>query len=91
MYNKKYRVEKIEQFGRYNSIYEDMEGCVAYIAYLNVGDRGWFLYEQDDWFNTPHRIHTSTVNNIEYTDDLVIVTTNNTKLTFKLIKENNDE
>lgn len=87
MYDKKYRVEKIEQFNRYNPVYDGMEGCVAYLAYLNVGDRGWFLYTQDEWISTPHRIHTSTVRNIEYNDNLVIVTTNNTRLTFKLISE----
>lgn len=87
MYNKKYRVEKIEQFGRFNFVYEDMEGCVAYIAYLNVGDRGWFLYEDAGWSNSPHRIHTSIVKEIEYTDNLVIVTTENTRLTFRLIEE----
>lgn len=86
MYNKKYIVEKIEEFDHHNSLYENVEGCNCYLAYFNVGERGWFLYEEPDWFSTPHRVHTSEVKDVEYTDDKVVVTTRNTKLTFKLIK-----
>lgn len=85
MYNKKYKLEKIEEFGRPNYIYLEMRGCVCYLVYLNVGERGWFLYEANDWDSYPHRVHTSTIKEVEYTDNQVIVTTNNTRLTFTVI------
>ena len=88
MYNKKYRVETIEEFNGHNSIYDDMEGCVAYPAYFNVGERGWFLYIEDagGWFERAHRIHTSLIKNVEYSDDKIVVATENTRLTFALIE-----
>ena len=86
MYNKKYRLEKVEEFNEHNHIYDDIGDSTCYPAYFNVGERGWFLYE-DDWFGTAHRIHTSTVNDVEYNDNQVIVTTRNTRLTFTLIDE----
>lgn len=85
MYNKKYRLEKIEEFNKHNPIYDNAEGTTCYLAYLNVGERGWFLYEGNDRFCTPHRIHTSTIQDVEYTDTQIIVTTRNTKFTFTLI------
>ena len=85
MYNKKYKLEKIEEFGRPNHIYLEMEGAICYLVYLNVGERGWFMYEANDWDNYPHRVHTSVVKDVQYTDNQVIVTTNNTRLTFVLI------
>ena len=89
MYNKKYILEKIEEFNTHNSIYDDIEGKTCYLAYLNVGERGWFLYEDGDWFSTPHRIHTSVIKDVKYTrGNQIIVMTQNTKLTFTLINEN---
>lgn len=85
MYNKKYILKKIDEFGRHNSLYDDMEGHVCYLVYLNVGERGWFLHESGVWFDPPHRIHTSIIKNVEYTDSQVIVTTRNTRFTFELI------
>lgn len=88
MYNKKYVLEKIEEFGEHNSIYDDIEGNICYPAYFNVGERGWFLGIEDrGWGEYAHRIHTSTVNDVEYNDNQVIVTTRNTRLTFTLIDE----
>ena len=85
-HNKKYRLYEIEEFGKHNDIYDGAKGSICYIAYLNVGERGWFLYiENCGWYEYAHRIHTSTVKNIEYSDDFMIVTTQNTKLTFRLI------
>ena len=84
MYSKKYRFEKIEQFNRPNYIYLEMEGRVCYPAYLKVGERGWILYErEDEW---PHRLNTSPIQNVEYTDDLIVITTMNTRLTLKVIE-----
>lgn len=90
MYNKKYILEKIEEFNGHNPIYEDVEGRVAYPAYFNVGERGWFLWIEDGWFNDfAHRIHTSIVKNAEYTrGNQIIVTTQNTKFTFTLVMNN---
>ena len=89
MYNKKYRLEKIEEMNRHNPIYEDAEGRVCYLAYLNIGERGWFLREDDDWlFGEVHRIHTSVVKDVVYTDNQVFVETRNTKFIFTLIEAN---
>ena len=93
MYSKKYTLEKIEEFNGHNYIYEDMEGGVCYLAYFNVGERGWFLQESKDCFDytSAHRIHTSVVKSVEYSgfpiSNQIIVETNNTRLTFKLIKD----
>ena len=87
MYSKKYRLEKIEEFNKHNPVYDDAEGAVCYLAYFNVGERGWFLCDYDDWFNAVHRIHTSTVKSVEYLDSQVIVETQNTRFTFTLISE----
>lgn len=92
MYNKKYRVEKIEEFNRHNPIYEGMEGCVCIPAYLHVGEHGWFLYFRDDWFDQwPHRVRTSIVQEVEYADDTIIVTTENTRFTFRSITDTGNE
>ena len=87
MYNKKYRIEKIEQFNHFNPIYVDVEGSIAYPAYFNVGERGWFLWIEDFLIKEfAHRIHTSVINDVEYIhDNQIIVTTQNTKFTFTLI------
>ena len=87
MYNKKYRLEKIEEFNKHNPIYEDAEGSTCYPAYFNVGEEGWFLCEYDDWFVSMHRIRTSVVQSVEYLEDRIILTTQNTRFTFVLIGE----
>lgn len=84
MYNKKYRLDKIEEFNRHNPIYDDVEGSTCYLAYLNIGERGYFLYE-DEWFGKAHRIHTSIIKNVVYTDNQVIVETMNTGFVFTVI------
>lgn len=91
MYNKKYYFEKIEQFsGRYvwgssNPVYDGMQGRVCYPAYLNLGERGWILYEREDEPGCyPHRLHTSIIQEVEYTDDRIVVTTEHTRLTLKV-------
>ena len=84
MYNKKYTVEKIEQLNRYNPIYEDMEGCICYPVYFNVGERGWFLYEANVWDGWPHRVHTTVIKDVVYDEHgRIFVTTQNTKFVFK--------
>lgn len=89
MYNKKYRIEKIEEFNGHNPIYEDLEGCVCYPAYLNVGERGWVLCEykrEDEWLAYPHRLHTSVIQDVVYTrGNSIVVTTENTRLTLGVV------
>lgn len=84
MYNKKYILEKVEEFNKHNPIYDDMIGATCYLAYLNVGERGWFLYIEDTgWHEYAHRIHTSIIQDVDYTcDNQVVVTTQNTKFIF---------
>ena len=84
MYNKKYRLDTIEEFNQHNPIYEDLEGSICYPAYLNIGERGYFLYE-NDWFGKAHRIHTSTIKDVVYTDNQIIVETQKTKFIFTVI------
>lgn len=88
MYDKKYCLEKIEEFNRHNYIYEDAEGSVCYPAYFKVGERGLFLYEVNKYeFSPVHRIHTTAVKNVEYGDGVIVVETQNTKLMFRVIEE----
>jgi hypothetical protein len=88
MYNKKYRLESFKEFNGHNSIYAIIMGGVCYLAYFNVGERGLFLCDTGDYSGIPHRIHTSIVKDVKYTrGNQVIVTTQNTELTFTLIDE----
>ena len=86
MYNIKYRLEQIEEFNGHNPIYDYASGRVCYLAYLNIGERGWLLYEEDDYGFFVHRIHTSVIKDVVYTrGNQIIVTTQNTKFTFTAI------
>lgn len=87
MYNKKYVLEKVEEFGAHNSVYDNIEGAICYSAYFNIGERGCFIYEDDDWLDRAHKIITSAIKDVEYNDNQVIVTTRNTRLTFRLVDE----
>ena len=84
MHNKKYIIEKIEEFNHHNLIYEGVEGRIAYPAYFNVGERGWFLWIED-WLvkEFAHRIHTSIIQSVEYINDVIIVETMNTRFVFR--------
>lgn len=91
MYSKKYCLEKIEEFNRHNPLYDNMEGSTCYLVYLNVGERGWFLYEDYDpdeypWHSLPHRVHTSVIKSVKYANEMAVITTQNTRFTFRLIK-----
>lgn len=90
MYSKKYCIEKIEEFNKHNPLYENIEGSICYPAYFNVNERGWFLYIEDRiWYEYAHGIHTSLIKDVEYIDNAIIVTTQNTRFTFRLISDNN--
>lgn len=93
MYSNKYILEKIDEFNHHNPIYDWMEGRISYPAYFNVGERGWFLVIENGVCNElAHRIHTSIVQGTIYIRDeniinTIIVTTENTRFTFKLKKD----
>lgn len=92
MYSKKYRCSKIDS-KRDNPYHDAIVGSVCYLAYLNIGERGWFLYEAHDWygFSSAHRIHTSVIKNVQYINsNQVVVTTENTKYVFDLIVSGDD-
>ena len=87
MYSKKYILEHIEEFRVHNPVYDDLINAVCYPAYFNVGERGWFLANTNKWFDKAHRIHTSVIENVEYLEDRIIVTTQNTRFTFVLVNQ----
>ena len=88
MYSKKYIIKKIKEFNGHNPIYDGVEGQIAYPAYFNVGERGWFLWIEDTYFKEfAHRIHTSVIEEISYVDGGIIITTKNTKIVFEEIKD----
>lgn len=85
MYDKKYVLDKIEEFHGHNYIYDDIEGSICFPAYLKVGERGWFLYMHDEYSYVAQRIHTSIVQKVDYFDDAIILETRNTRFTFRLV------
>lgn len=92
MYNKKYRLVEIESYMWQNPLHEQIKGRICYLAYLNEGERGWFLAETDDMFKPVHRIHTSKVKDIQHpTDNQIVVRTQNTKYVFELVMSEADE
>lgn len=92
MYSKKYKAIEINSKD-YNVVHQEVLGKVCYLAYFKTGEKGWFLYEPSEmFFPTPvHRIHTSFVNDVDYSQpNKVIVTTNNTTYTFEEITEDSE-
>ena len=84
MYSKKYIIKKIEELRRHNPLYDDVEGSICYLAYLKVGERGWFLHHKGE-YDWPHRIHTSIVQEVLHEGNQVTVMTENTRFTFEEI------
>ena len=85
MYNKKYKLVDINEFNGHNPLYDNVgEGSVCYLVYLNPGERGWWMFIDNDRFGIPHRVHTSIVKDVQYVDNHVVVITENTKLMFRL-------
>lgn len=90
MYSKKYRIEKIEEFNGHNSMYDNAPGCICYPAFLKIGERGWLLYEvklEDEWIAWPHRLHLSVIQNVDYSANQIVITTENTRLTLTEVVE----
>lgn len=89
-----------KQGTRFNPIHEKANGCIASILDIEEGKRGWINYMVEDdteygcnpYENYWHRIHTSTIEKIEYTSSpigtvfWVKVETLNTIYEFKLIE-----
>lgn len=95
MHNKKYRLIEVERPNENKNVHNDIKGSICYLAYLKVGERGWFLYEADDPIIPVHRIHTSIIKDVQYTrGNQIIVVTENTKYVFEVIltdEENTEE
>lgn len=85
MYNKKYYLREIHKLRKPNPIHEEILNTTCYLAYLNPGERGWFLSETEDMFGGVHRIHTSIIKSVEYNDTEIIVQTENTAYIFEEI------
>lgn len=88
MYTKKYILKMVEEFNRHNPLYDNVNGCVCYPAYLKPGERGWLLVEymrEDEWLTYPHRLHTSVIKSVVYADEQIIITTENTRLTLEVV------
>jgi hypothetical protein len=87
MYSKKYRLINIETSGKANPTHETIKNKICYLAYLNIGERGWFLCDTQEELNPVHRIHTSEIKDVQYNrDNSIVVSTENTKYTFKVLK-----
>ena len=92
MYNKKYRLIEIDRPDENKNVCDDMKNSICYLAYLKVGERGWFLYEADDPIVPVHRIHTSVIKDVQYTrGNRVVVMTENTKYVFEVILDDNND
>lgn len=82
MYNKKYNLREINELRKPNPMHEEILNTTCYLAYLNQGERGWFLCDMNDMFGGIHRIHTSIIKSVEYNDTEIVVTTENTVYIF---------
>lgn len=86
IYKQKYRLCELEEIRMYNPIHNSLLGKICYLAYFNVGERGWFLCDTEDIYKPVHRVHTSIVKSVENTNNnQIVVTTQNTKYTFELV------
>jgi hypothetical protein len=85
VYNKKYHLIDIES-SKNNPLHTELKGKTCYLAYLNVGERGWFLCDTEEYFDPVHRIHTSVIKDVKYShDNRITVITENTKYVFEVI------
>lgn len=85
MYNKKYRLVKIES-SQNNPLHNNLISKICYLAYLNVGEKGWFLCDTEEHTDPVHRIHTSVVKDVKHSGDTrITVITEHTKYVFEVI------
>lgn len=84
VYNRKYKLIRIETM-KHNDIHDFIKNKVCYLAYLNPGERGWFLCDTEDFYNPVHRVHTSIIKSVDFDGPHVVVKTENTEYTFELI------
>lgn len=91
MYNKKYRLVEIKST-KSNPFHSSILNKVCYPAYLNIGERGWFLCDTEDYCDPVHRLHTTLIKDVKYThDNKIIVTTENTEYVFEGITNETPE
>lgn len=95
MYDKKYRVTSIVktekhniiyEMDKYNPVHENLLNKICYPAYLKVGERGWLLYDTEEFFNPMHRLHTSVIKHVKYNNDKIVIETENTLYVLKLVE-----
>lgn len=88
-YNKKYRAVSVKT-AEPREVHNEVEGKICYPAYFKVGERGWFLCEMSEVLSptTIHRIHTSTVQKVDYANNKITVYTENTTYEFEEVCEN---
>lgn len=86
MYSKKYIAKSVTSSHR-SECHNEVEGAICFPAYFKVGERGWFLFRhEEDFFNPYHRLHTSEVKAVEYGNNYIKVTTQNTEYLFEVIE-----
>lgn len=91
MFNKKYRLIEVESPNG-SDVHRECLGKVCYLAYFNIGERGWFLCDTEESFNPVHRIHTSNVRYVQHLrGNRVVVLTENTKYVFEVILDGKED
>lgn len=84
VYSKKYVIETIKECREHNPAYENLVGGYCFPAYLKIGCRGWLLcVANNSWDLTPHRLHTSIIKDIKYTEDALIIKSENTEIVLR--------
>lgn len=79
MYNKKYQLVDIDSKNKGRQLYEEALNRICYPAYFVPGERGFFVC---CFAYGTHTVKTSLVKNVEYDDNKIVVTTENTRYTF---------
>ena len=87
MFDKKYRVVSVES-KKFNPMHERVrESFCCYPAYFKIGERGWFLFIEGcgyDYFS--HKVHTTRVKDVIYTENRITVMTENTEYIFEVME-----
>lgn len=79
MFNKKYQLVDIVSKKKDVQLHKDALNQICYPAYFVVGESGFFVCCLT---YATHTIKTSLVKNVEYNDNKIVVTTENTRYTF---------
>ena len=85
MFDKKYFIVSVES-DYINPLHIHARDSVCcYPAYFKIGERGWFLIEEED--GSTRKAHTSPVKHVVYEENRITVQTVNTKYVFEVIGE----